>query len=786
MRKNAGMGGEPVRVRYWAALLIVLACVGGGAAVWALKSHQNAGYWISGASLVVGVVTPGLSLVVQRESRRQGNKVRLESRLLREALVDQWQEEIQRQIGYPNPLQVPFAVTRRTEVMASWDAIRGGTGGAALPMDGTFKDISDVFTRPDMPPRLVILGEPGTGKSTIAQWLMLKLLDRAIRERGAEQENRVPFFLPLASWDPSVPLEDWVAAKMIETYGRLGASYTSAGGEERTLARELVARHLVLMVLDGMDEMAPRHQPKALDLLSDAVTAGHAMVLTCRAEQYEAIVKRAHHGPLRATPVIELGPLPVAAIRTYLNADLQPTDHRWDSVLAHLAEAPACVHAAALSTPLMVWLARTVYGCRLGGYDDYDDENGHRNAPPRKPEELLSEASEEDIKGLLLGGLVEAAYAPKVKPSPPKTKPYPGRAAAEGSPLHDQIVSLAIRTSRQKDGKQNIDWWRIHEMCHPLVIGLTMGLIVGPLLGAAAGLAVTVKAGHVAGLTLGVVFGIAAGALAGLTCVRPQPNPRTVHFALSWNRMSGWLPRCLLFGLAVGVGFSFAAERHGGLVAGLVVAAISGPTAAWAAWSTFGKWPATTAGITAALALGLAAGLASGHSPALIAGPAAGVAFAIGAWVWIGAYETAESRMAINPQSLLKNDRLGCMVVGVTAGIAFGVVYGLALGLAVGVIAVVSLTIVVTLVVSLWGTFSVARLWLAARGGLPLGIMSFLQEAYDRGVLRQEGPHYKFRHLLLHQRLAGDSLQPASSETAQPSQRESASQLAVSQPRSCG
>ena len=93
-------------------------------------------------------------------------------------------------------------------------------------------------------------------------------------------------------------------------------------------------------------------------------------------------------------------------------------------------------------------------------------------------------------------------------------------------------------------------------------------------------------------------------------------------------------------------------------------------------------------------------------------------------------------------------------MVGITAGSAFGVIFGLALGPSVGALAVVSLTIVITLVVSLWGTFMVSRLWLTAKWGLPLRFMSFLQEAHLRGVLRQDGPHYRFRHVSLQERLA--------------------------------
>jgi hypothetical protein len=288
-----------------------------------------------------------------------------------------------------------------------------------------------------------------------------------------------------------------------------------------------------------------------------------------------------------------------------------------------------------------------------------------------------------------------------------------------------------------------------------VVIGLEIGLIVGPLLGAAAGLAVAAKAGHTAGLAWGIAFAIVTGALAGITCARPQLEPRAVHFTINWTTLYKRLPRCTLFGLAVGGTFAFAAARHGGPLPAVVTAAVVGPVAGWAAIEAFEFAPGLTAGITAALAIGLAADLASGRPPALIAGPVAGLVFLIGSWVWIGAYEPAESEFAVDPQSLLRDDRRGCLVVGITAGSAFGIIFGLALGPSVGALAVVSLTIVITLVVSLWGTFMVSRLWLTVRWGLPLRLMSFLQEAHARGVLRQDGPHYRFRHVTLQERLAG-------------------------------
>jgi len=724
--------------------------------LWALQSNKAAAYWIGGLGTLLALIALPFAFLIRKVAARERDRIDAEATTLRELLIEQWEGEVNNRVGHPYPLPVPFAVTRQKGVMDGWRAIRGDAKGVALPMKGKFEDIVEVFTRPGMPQRLVILGKPGSGKSMIAQWLMLELLKRAEAADGdggkeGKKEERVPFFLPLATWDPAVPLEDWAAAKMIETYPKLDDTFLAPDGQERTLARELVAKHRVLMILDGLDEMAPKYQGKALDRLSDAVMGGLCMVLTCRTEEYQRIVKSSRKGPLFGTPVIELSPLPMSAVRAYLREDRALADGQWDELLRHLAKEPKSAAATALSTPLAVWLARTVYANTKPRPPENAaaDSGAEQPQPPTGPSELIHETSPEKIMQRLLGGLVEAAYAPAVEH-------YPEREAPDGSKIHNQMVSIAKRTAGQKVTPLDIDWWRLHEFCPPAAIGLQVGLIVGPLLGVAVGLAVTVKAGHAAGLIFGITLGIVTGALAGITCARPQLEPRAVHFAFRWDsRSQGRLVRCLAVGLAVGITFSYAADHHGGLLPGLITGLVVGPVAAWAAIKAFGKWPGVTTGVTAAISIGLAAGLASDRPSWPVAGPVAGLVFLIGSWVFIGAYETADTKLAVNPHSLLKQDREGCMVVGLTAGAVFGVLYGLALGLEVGGIAVAALAVVVTLTVSLWGTFLLARLWLATRCGLPLHVMSFLREAHERGVLRQDGPHYQFRHAMLHEQLAG-------------------------------
>ncbi|WP_192580267.1 NACHT domain-containing NTPase [Micromonospora sp. ALFpr18c] len=58
------------------------------------------------------------------------------------------------------------------------------------------------------------------------------------------------------------------------------------------------------------------------------------------------------------------------------------------------------------------------------------------------------------------------------------------------------------------------------------------------------------------------------------------------------------------------------------------------------------------------------------------------------------------------------------------------------------------------IIASPWGKFETARLIFAFKGVLPLRLVSFLEFCRERGILRQSGPQYQFRHILLLENLA--------------------------------
>jgi hypothetical protein len=103
--------------------------------------------------------------------------------------------------------------------------------------------------------------------------------------------------------------------------------------------------------------------------------------------------------------------------------------------------------------------------------------------------------------------------------------------------------------------------------------------------------------------------------------------------------------------------------------------------------------------------------------------------------------------------------RLGGVVYGLAAAAAGGLVFPIAARPAAGFAAgaVFGLAVGLSIFMSrAWGSFVLSVPWLTMRGQVPLRLVRFLDDAHRRGVLRQAGAVYQFRHARLQDRLTGD------------------------------
>jgi hypothetical protein len=278
-----------------------------------------------------------------------------------------------RRLNDPYPLSVSWTaadpsladpwdlLVRLASSGAGWPLHSPAEAWAANPDDlaGKDRELADVLARVPTG-RLVVLGEPGAGKTMLMVRLVLDLLTR--RASG----DPVPILVSVASWNPATQdLRSWLMAQLLVDHPTL-ADPPPSDRAEPTRAAALLASGLIVPILDGLDEIPEQVRGPAISRINDALQPGQKLVVTCRSKEFRAAV-RPRGGiemTLRAAAIIQLDPLDIGILRRYLRDDAGgPAGRaRWEPVLAVLGtDAPA---GQALRTPLMASLARTIYNPR--------------------------------------------------------------------------------------------------------------------------------------------------------------------------------------------------------------------------------------------------------------------------------------------------------------------------------------------------------------------------------------------------------------------------------------
>ncbi|MBO0657298.1 hypothetical protein J1792_32680 [Streptomyces triculaminicus] len=266
------------------------------------------------------------------------------------------------------------------------------------------------------------------------------------------------------------------------------------------------------------------------------------------------------------------------------------------------------------------------------------------------------------------------------------------------------LVFLARHLQHTLHGTPDLAWWQLHKAVRRRVYQCLLATVTA----FAAGLSALGS-----GLGPAVAIGLAAGFLGWRTGGRPRRLPAV---AFRWS----------------GTGFALGVLWAAGF--GLILAL-----------------PARTAP-----ELGLLAGL--------LLGPVTGVWLGRGV-VALAGQETRSPDLAsaVGPAMLVRCDRRVFGRLTFTFGFGYGLVLALATPAllhgatsdAVGIAVLIpAFSISGAFAYAAWGHFTLARCYLTLRCRLPRDLMAFLAEAHQRGVLRQSGAVYQFRHIDLQHHLA--------------------------------
>ncbi|NNN34346.1 NACHT domain-containing protein [Streptomyces sp. S3(2020)] len=382
------------------------------------------GAFVSVAALVTDLVQNGTGTAGPSD----GEIRRRAADSLADAVREQWGAEARlRRLQDPAPLDVEWEPAERRLA----DHAQNIRWRPPLPAPRDSDDGAVLGALPALPSRrLVVLGGPGTGKSVLAIRFVIGRL--AERQPG----EPVPVIFPLVGWDPRrTGLRDWMATRLATDYPPLAAPVD----DRRLLARALLDSDLVLPVLDGFDELARPAQGEAVRRVNAELEADLPLLLTSRHEAWETAVTEGD--VLTAAEVVELRPLRLDRAAAHLERTARPlrlddgeVGTVWTPVLNRLTRSPASPAARALSTPLMVALARAVY-----------------SDTSRDPSELLDPdrfSSVESVEEHLLKAFVPAAFADV------------GPRAAETAVRRLTVLARAAR--RRAGGR--LAWWELESM----------------------------------------------------------------------------------------------------------------------------------------------------------------------------------------------------------------------------------------------------------------------------------------------------------------------------------
>jgi DNA polymerase III delta prime subunit len=394
--------------------------------------------------------------------------------------------------------------------------------------------ILEMFKQSDIDGKLLILGEPGSGKTTE----LLTLAQDLLAQAEANAALPLPIIFELSAWDGQ-PFEDWLVQQLLEKYQP----------RPKVIAKAMVDQECMLPLLDGLDELGLEQQRKCIAAINQFMQQRPLLKLAvcCRREEYEQ--GKAELYQLKGA--VYLKPLTPTEIEQSLRGWNRSS--LWDNI----KQQPELLGLA--KTPLFLSMLVVSY----------------QELPIRNTNELMSAY----IQTKLHDPKSQGTYPPRKEPAPEKTLNY--------------LCWLAQKLDAEKQTEFLIEmlqptWLDSNRLrlqyrwIYGLIFGL-FGLIFGLSVGLSVGLLVLMRFGPFGGLIVGLIYGLMGGLMSGLS-VGLMGGPfgalvikTTEKLNFSWSKfLRSGLIYGLMGGLMSGLSVGLIFGLMGGLIYGLMGGLIGG------------------------------------------------------------------------------------------------------------------------------------------------------------------------------------------------------------------
>jgi hypothetical protein len=430
---------------------------------------------------------------------------------------------------------LPLALEKRPSAIRSRfdEAVQRPLQSQHLPSGTKIIDILDQATN-----SLLILGEPGAGKTIMLYTLMEELLDRAKQD----EKHPIPVFFHLSLWAKKrCPLAEWLVEELDTFYGI-----------DSQTAQVWISEQRIFPLFDGLDEVAAKYQIECVEAINKFYRSHNlaGLVVCSRFNDYERLSTK-----LELQEAVLVKPLTQQQVDTHLKKlgnstnDIRSVLHD-DPELQELMETP-------------LWLNIVI--------------SAYQNTSPQKLRSVKT--TEERRKEILMAYTQEMfKRRAEMKNDPASTKNRQEAQRTHNYTAQQMMTWLTWLARQMKKRSQTIflieqlqaDWLQgkyaheVHAFLTILCVGLLGGVIsalnFGIYGGLAKGLFVGLYDSFWGGLGGAVLISTIFGAL-GERAITPIER-------FNWSLRSG-LSFGFISGLAVGYSYGLNFGVDGGLMVGL-------------------------------------------------------------------------------------------------------------------------------------------------------------------------------------------------------------------------